>query len=1598
MNEDSTSSPTSLDQKVDSRIETPHVGEETYKNNVAGLRKPLTDTASDAGRFSAIAEIERTISSDVLPTRQRKLSQFGVSLSRRSDFRLKDLTSRIGRQIKQDFEDEINSGPVEKRIRGFDVQSQTMRMITANSALSSYQFQKQNTLPFMRKSLALDYAKVDILKRISQGISTLEKSVVSKLEAIKMNTAGAVPKELGLFGTIRKEVRDQNIKRVAGNISNLIMDRYDEKYKKHVSPLLTRLHRIMEDTSSRGGVNGVSRAASVRLNALRKITKQVGNPDVEPTTAFGRVKSAGARLANSVLGGAVRTTQRFKLGEGTNSFLSKGLQSQTSFLSQLQPFGANDRDPHRSDDNPAFSSADVSAGRHLDHSPLTRILNMLSDWRVEVRKHQATVVEHLAGIRKSFSSDGTPSKLLGTSKSQRRDRPAKILTANPKVVTPPVVTSPRTVMGRITMPKVVTGLWSRDKTKLAERKDPTEKKDFVKKLMGSMTDRLSSINTSIREDNKSRGLFEKMQIKRQQLLDKVAEKAKIRKNSYEDLLARRAARKEANKAAMGPWGPRSGLAGAAAAAALGGKEGGVVDELKSGIIDKAKEHAQTMAAAAAGASWKSLKRGAKFVGKNGIKGSLRAGKLGAKGLLTGGKFGTKLAARGGLGAAKLGGKGLLGALKMGGKGLLTLGKGGLGLGVAAAVGQHYFDKSGVKGNTKRVGDTAFEMAQYGALGATAGSLFGGVGAIPGAAIGAAVGAVVANADYAAGQFGAIGDKVSTAFFGKRGYVNPDGTVARQEKTSLFEDVKIAFFGRKAKYLSNGAIIAPERTNLIGSVQYGFQKFFFGDKYNNGEYKEGTSVMQQIGASLNKAATDFGTAIKNLPKDVTKGFGQLVDKTKKLAQDAKDGTVKGARSAGEYLNRKATSVKTGAALLAVQAIEAKRTFSVQNLLNTAKTTPDLGKNVGYAMLPALFGIGTSTAILGWASGTGRIDDPTSPYYAFVTEVLNAYGVKTRSMYNFVHSLEMSQDKVNSGKINAFDDNDMVSMAVRFGFDPKNKDALNFFKLWYKRRFMPAMLMIGTILRRHQLGFGSAMSADEKTMAMIAAEIKEEVAKSDFTKNGLEPSGQAYNKYAKIGNADPGKAASANLSTSKPFDPRDARNAANDNSTGNSQQNQTNSWSSKLAAMFGWNTSSSSAASGQSSSSGYSDDASTPAARRKANRVKGGIKDQPEYKTAYGKLPADARKMVDKSKSLQFVLWSTSVQHGAQMAAEIFQREYSDKLDEKAYIRSIYQDRSTRFGALRGSDRTEALAHLGQETDFALGIQSGTNKATMDDMGRQVSDVINPNGNYGGTTLLKGSVKGRAREAVNYLMSKKYTRTAAIGIAANLIGESNLQPGDNRGDGGISHGIAQWQPPRRKAIHAHFGKPIESMDLRGQLDALDWEIRTGKGLKGGKPLFNELNSTNNVHSVVSNMVSRFEMPADIPGDIRKRSAIANGLMAQGGLEGGGESGGDDSSFVPAGARGGQKPVASQTPASKGKALRQKPHVPTAHERALQANTTAMHRFSSVIEKGARISDVNPQGAGTTNVMLNNSPMINRGGGAAREHFVTMSMRKARQATGE
>lgn len=79
-----------------------------------------------------------------------------------------------------------------------------------------------------------------------------------------------------------------------------------------------------------------------------------------------------------------------------------------------------------------------------------------------------------------------------------------------------------------------------------------------------------------------------------------------------------------------------------------------------------------------------------------------------------------------------------------------------------------------------------------------------------------------------------------------------------------------------------------------------------------------------------------------------------------------------------------------------------------------------------------------------------------------------------------------------------------------------------------------------------------------------------------------------------------------------------------------------------------------------------------------------------------------KMIEQSKALQEVMWSTSVQHGGGGASGIFNKVFKEGMSEQDLIKAIYAERGTRFGSSTAQVQASVQRRFQEEQMAALGM--------------------------------------------------------------------------------------------------------------------------------------------------------------------------------------------------------------------------------------------------------------------------------------------------------
>ncbi len=936
MNENGSTQTTRADIVTDSAVPDPRTVTETYKSRIANKSSKTPDNRAIRRRSLSMKEVERIISAQTLPDRLPKVAQFAYDIHRYNSFKLVPFSTRLSSQIRRDLAPELEGGRDPDRLRKFDIDSQTMRTITANATLNAFQFQKNYTLPYMRKSLSLGYQTVDVLKKISAGIGSLEKNLLIKLEAIKMNTAAPdSAKTNGFFSEIKTRMRSNTINLIADNFSKVEHVGYDALFKKYASPVIQKVKGKFDSSNPRrSGFNGVLNMAGGGLNSLRhKARNIVDNEDNK--TVGAKLRNVFGKTASAALSPAVKLLQKPIIPTSVNRFASSLVKNQVDFLASVQPFEDPRKTSHNlvQDEKGNFFHQIVKNGAESD--PIKKLHSSFLE-----RSKQ--MIDHLAGIEENTSRccSDRPGPMRSAPKIPRRMKRKSEIKDNVSDVDHttqteyiPIDETANALINPIES-RIVRSMSNLRKKK---RKTPGDSKPSVISRMGSslkgslrkFADKYSpeiekesshhdedhktirklikstETATDLKNKKKSRLLNIRESIQNGFGKQKPTKIIDPEKGHLANLKPAKDIPRGGRSAGItkdGSSGSGSWLAGLTGALGLGLEGEGLAGVLSSigssGLIGGANSRMNKSLAG------RVVKGGLKLAGKTAAgvgKVGFNVAKYGATEVLPSAvsnfnkasRFSGSLLKEGAVGAVKkipglaknaamntpgalksVGSMGLSG-VKSVASGVGNFAKSGLGasliVGAGATLADNYFENN-TTGWTKRLGQTAAQAAQYGALGFSMGGPWG-------AAIGAAVGGVIANADLVGQGLNYIGRGIGAgaSFIGKTiGTVNHDlrymmfgpvglayGLTQKGSKVrSILDNVRTSLFGSKAVYDKNGNIVKPSEGGIMSAVSEGFTKFFFGSKDADGKYKSGSSILSQIGESLSKTAASIKETLSN----------------------------------------------------------------------------------------------------------------------------------------------------------------------------------------------------------------------------------------------------------------------------------------------------------------------------------------------------------------------------------------------------------------------------------------------------------------------------------------------------------------------------------------------------------------------------------------------------------------------------------------------------------------------------------------------------------------------------------------------------------------
>jgi murein DD-endopeptidase MepM/ murein hydrolase activator NlpD len=130
-----------------------------------------------------------------------------------------------------------------------------------------------------------------------------------------------------------------------------------------------------------------------------------------------------------------------------------------------------------------------------------------------------------------------------------------------------------------------------------------------------------------------------------------------------------------------------------------------------------------------------------------------------------------------------------------------------------------------------------------------------------------------------------------------------------------------------------------------------------------------------------------------------------------------------------------------------------------------------------------------------------------------------------------------------------------------------------------------------------------------------------------------------------------------------------------------------------------------------------------------------------------------------------------------------------------------------------------------------------------------------------------VSEKENQAVRFFEGRGWTREQSIGIVANLIQESNLDPAAfNKKEN--AQGIAQWRASRLDDFEKRYGKSVRESSLEEQLDFIDYELKQGAPIE--RKAGDALRKTKTVQEATQVVDKMYERSAGTELNARIRNA--------------------------------------------------------------------------------------------------------------------------------
>jgi hypothetical protein len=132
------------------------------------------------------------------------------------------------------------------------------------------------------------------------------------------------------------------------------------------------------------------------------------------------------------------------------------------------------------------------------------------------------------------------------------------------------------------------------------------------------------------------------------------------------------------------------------------------------------------------------------------------------------------------------------------------------------------------------------------------------------------------------------------------------------------------------------------------------------------------------------------------------------------------------------------------------------------------------------------------------------------------------------------------------------------------------------------------------------------------------------------------------------------------------------------------------------------------------------------------------------------------------------------------------------------------------------------------------------------------------------------RSRREFVADFFMKHGWTREQAWGWAGNFAGETNnFNPAEGGQNGEDSYGVGQWHPERRADFKGWSGHDMRGTGLFEQLEFANYEVTEGKYKAAG----DALRRAKTAREATAILVSQYERPRDVHGNIRSRGDVAD-----------------------------------------------------------------------------------------------------------------------------